>query len=273
MSQMEPRSLLFVPGSNPERFDKAVAAAADLTCIDLEDAVAPQDKLPARKAALDYLAGCDASVGIRINAVNTRPGLEDVLALLESGSVPAFVMLPKVESRCAVDLLAAWLPPAVGIIPLIETAKGMGSAEEIFAHDRVRAAMFGGVDYAADIGCELSREGLLAARNLLIAAAAASCVTLLDAPYVNVRDLAGLAEEVRFCRRLGMRARSAIHPDQVPVIHSSLMPTEAETAEARRVAEAFMAAGEGVALLDGKLIEAPVYKSALRTLALAGEKI
>ena len=269
MEPFAPRSLLFVPGTNPERFDKAVAAGADLVCIDLEDAVAPGDKASARLAALDYLKDCSQPVGLRINAINSRFGLEDVQALLAGAPSLHFLMLPKVESVYTIELVADWMPDTVDLVPLVETARGMTRVTDILAHDRVKCAVFGGVDYATDVGCELSWEGLLAPRHTLVTAAAATGVTLLDAPYIDVRNLAGLAEELRLGRRIGIRAKAAIHPAQIQVIHKSLAPTAEEVERARRMVQAFETAGEGAALLDGRLIELPLIEAAKRTLSLA----
>ncbi len=265
MNPSEPRSLLFVPGSNPDRFDKAVAAGADLVCIDLEDAVAPDDKDRARSNLLDYLQSAADIVGLRINAINTHAGLKDVHQLIANGATPAFVMLPKVEQPQTLALMSEWLP-AIPLIPIVETARGLGAASSILDHPSVSAAVFGGVDYAADVGCDLSWDGLYSARTELLRAAAASGVTLLDVPYTNVTDLDGLAAEVTRLRSLGMRARAAIHPKQIAVIHQALAPSAEEIEQARRVVAAFDAADGKAALLDGKLIELPVIKAARRVL-------
>lgn len=272
MNQKDPRTLLFVPGAHPNRFDKAVAAGADLTCIDLEDAVAPKDKAAARRAAIDYLSNNEhQTVGLRINTVNSRFGVEDIQALLEHAPAVRFLLLPKTESVQTLDLVAEWIPEPVGIMPLIETARGMVNATQILAHERVRWAAFGGVDYSADVGCELSWEGLLGARTTLVAAATAGEVTLFDAPYVHIKDLTGLAEEVGRGRRIGLRAKLAIHPTQLEVIHGRLAPSEEELKKARKLVADFKAQGEGVSQQDDKMVELPLIKAAQRTLALAGE--
>ena len=263
----EPRSLLFVPGARSERFEKALAAGADLVCIDLEDAVPPDDKSRARGLTLDYLAKAPAHVGLRVNSLATAQGVADVNALMTSGARPAFVMLPKVEHEEIIRLYGGWLSDSTHIIPIIETATGLERAREILSAPRVRCAVFGGVDYAADAGCDLSYEGLLAPRSRLLNAAAVAGVTLLDVPYTDVRDLKGLADEIRRTRVLGMRARAAVHPYQVSVIHQALAPTAAEVEDARRVVEAFDVMEGRPALLDGKMIELPVIKAARRILA------
>jgi len=263
----DPRSLLFVPGARPERFEKAIAAGADLVCIDLEDAVSPDEKSEARLAAFDFLVSAPENVGVRLNGLTTEDGVADLHLLLQKQLKPAFVMLPKVESAESIRLYRGWLGNETDIIPIVETARGLESAAEIFSEQGVSCGLFGGVDYSADVGCDLSYEGLLAPRTRLLNAAAVSQIALIDVPYTNVRDQEGLAAEIRKTRVLGMRARAAIHPDQVAVIHDALAPTAEERAHAERVVAAFDAAEGRAALLDGKLIELPVIKAARRILA------
>ncbi len=265
----DPRSLLFVPGSRPERFVKAIAAGADLVCIDLEDAVGPDQKDDARAAVVSFLAESPDNVGVRINPLNSELGVHDAAALLAAGVAPAFVMLPKVEDAGPVVWASDLFAESIRIIPIIESAKGLAKASDICEQDRVSEVLFGAVDYSAEVGCTLEWEALFHARMTLINAALCGDAILFDVPWIDVADADGLAAEVRRTRALGMPARAAIHPSQIPVIHAALAPTEAELQHARRVVEAFEAADGGAALLDGKMIELPVIKSARRTLARA----
>ena len=263
----EPSSLLFVPGIQPERFEKAIATDADLVCIDLEDAVSHDDKPKARTVTLNYLANGAENVGLRLNGVTTTEGVADLHILLEKGVNPPFVMIPKVESAETVNLYRGWLGEQTPIIPIVETAMGLEKATEIFSASGVAYGLFGAVDYAADVGCDLSYDALLAPRTRLLNAAAISHIPLIDAPYTHVHDLEGLAKEIAKTRVLGMRARAAIHPNQVAVIHKAFTPTKEEREHAQRVVDAFDDAGGRAALLDGKLIELPVIKAARRVLA------
>ncbi|MFK7913416.1 MAG: CoA ester lyase [Pseudomonadales bacterium] len=267
---LPPRSLLFVPGNRPERFAKADAAGADLVCLDLEDAVAPDQKVSARTAVFDYLSAEQqpaCPTGVRINATNTALGIADLHLLLDRAVAPAFVMLPKVESAQSVEQLIDLLPGHTQVVPILESARGLAVCEAVFAVPALQVAIFGAVDYVADIGCSPGWESLLIPRVQLVQAAAAHDVTVLDGPYVDVRDLDGLAQQTRRARDLGLRARSAIHPAQIPVIHTALAPTDAEIDRAEQVVAAFAAAETGAALLDGQLIELPVFKAAQRLLA------
>lgn len=266
-----PRSLLFVPGTRPERFAKALDTGADLVCIDLEDAVPPEQKDGARSTAFDFLADAAPTipVGVRINALTTAAGIADMHALLQRDLAPRFVMLPKTEAAAQARQLQQLLPAQTQIIPIIESAAALALADDIFALPGIETAVFGAVDFVADVGCELAWEPLLAARGQLVLAGTRHDVTVLDVPYTDVKNLEGLKAETLRAKALGFRARSAIHPAQIPVIHEALMPTAEQLAQAQRVVEAFDSAAGGAALLDGKLIELPIIKAARRMLAQA----
>jgi (S)-citramalyl-CoA lyase len=148
------QSLLFVPGSRPERFEKALASGADLVCIDLEDAVGPADKEGARAAALSALG--DPRLGIRINGLRTRHGLADLVALSQAATKPPFVMVPMVEAVAEVEIVHAVLGPGVAMLPLIETVKGLGAAGAVAASPGIAGVMLGGADFAGELGVELS---------------------------------------------------------------------------------------------------------------------
>jgi citrate lyase subunit beta/citryl-CoA lyase/(S)-citramalyl-CoA lyase len=266
------RSLLFVPGARPERFAKACEAGADAVCIDLEDAVAPDDKAAARAAVIDYLSGAPPHprVGLRINRVGSAFGVADLAALAASTARPAFVMAPKVES--AEDLgVASEALGAPKLWPIIESALGMHRAWDIAGARGVEGVLFGGADYSADIGATLDWEPMLFARSTLVNACAGAGVELLDVPYLDVNDDAGLAESTRRARALGFTGRACIHPKQVAGVNAVFTPSAAEIVHARRVLAAFEDAKGAAALLDGKLIELPVIRAARRALAAAGE--
>ena len=270
MSDPKPwRSLLFVPGARPDRFEKAASAGADLVCIDLEDAVAPQDKASAREATLRYLAGRDGPglVGLRVNAVGSEAGEADLKALTGAKGV-GFVMVPKPSGTHDLDAVAAAYPEPM-LIPVLESARAIQNADAIADHPGVVAGIYGAIDLSADIGCELAWEPHLHARSRCALAFGAARKVLFDVPYLAVDDPDGLKRETLRAKALGIPARAAIHPAQLGPIHEALSPTPEEVAHAARVVEAFEAAENGLALLDGKLIELPVIKSARRTLALA----
>jgi citrate lyase beta subunit len=263
------RSLLFVPGARPDRFARALASRADAVCIDLEDAVPASGKDAARESVSGFLAqgrGPDVALGIRINALDTPWSRGDVAAV--SAGRPDFVMLPKAADAAQVAELHAEL--SLPIWPLVETADGLLNAHKVASAVGVAGLLFGAFDYAADVGCELSWEPLLVARSLLVASAARARVQLLDSPDGDVAGLAALEESTHRARRLGFTGRACIHPAQVAVVNAAFAPTAEEIAQARRVTAAFDAAGGGVALLDGRLIERPVVLAARQTLERGG---
>ncbi len=260
------RSVLFVPGNRPERFEKAVAADADLVCIDLEDAVGPSEKDEARKHALRYLGEADhKNIGIRINGVQTPDGKGDIQDLIKSDLALPFIMIPKVSDQSEMRKLDDELPSALGVFcPIIESAVGLLNVSDIFSHDRVKLGLFGAVDFSADLDCDLGWDALLYARSVLAVAAAAHNVTVFDVPHINLRDLDDCEKTTRRNKSLGIHARAAIHPAQIERIHAALTPSEAEISQAVKVIAAYQKADGDVALVDGKLIEAPLLKKAQR---------
>lgn len=258
------RSLLFVPGSRPDRFDKAGGAGADAVCIDLEDAVPPDGKEAARLAAL---AGLDGRFGVRMNAVGSPEGAADLKAL--AGASPMFVMIPKAVS--ANDVAAVRARTDAPLWPIVESAEGLYRAWEIAAASGVAGVLFGGADYAADLGSTMEWEPLFHARGVLAAGCARAGVELLDVPHLNIKDEADLIASTRRIKAMGFTGRACIHPNQIGPVHAVFTSTEAEIAHARRALEAYRAAGGGPALLDGKLIEKPLIRAAMRTLEHAGD--
>ncbi len=269
------RSLLFSPATRPERLSKAATSGADAVIVDLEDAVPPAEKDAARASALSWL--CASAVPgvarcLRSNGLRTPEGLRDVLALVESGTAPDFLVVPKVESPEELGILDALLAGPTRFLPLIETARGLSGAERIAAHPRVAGLLLGGADLAADLGAELAWEPLLWARSRLVQAAATAGIAVIDVPHLALDDGAALADEGARARRLGFTGKLAIHPKQVPAINAAFTPANDEVAHARRVVDAVDAAAGGVCVVDGKMVDAPVLRAARRTIALAARR-
>ena len=279
------RSLLFTPGSRPERFAKAAATAADGLIIDLEDAVGPADKATARVAAMDWLkrregvARAGFLVCLRINSVFNDFGLRDLAAVAElarDGFAPDALLMPKVESAVEVDLVARHLRAAggaganVALVALIESAAGLEEAARIArATPMLRGLGFGGVDLAADLRASFCWEAMLAGRGRLVQAASIAGLGLFDVPYLDINDDAGLTAECLRVRAMGFSGKLAIHPRQVDAINVAFTPTSAEIEFAQGVAAAYEAAAGGVCTYQGKMIDEPVMLSARRTLARA----
>lgn len=269
------RSLLFVPGARADRFQKAMASDADAVCIDLEDAVAPDRKAAARLETLAFIKSRPkgTALGLRINALVDREGIRDVAALLDSGARPAFVMIPKVVSAFEISqiraVLGAEAPP---VWALMETPDAYFSVAEIARAIGDRGGiMFGGADYSASLGAALEFDAVLHARSAIVAAAALAGCATMDVPHLDVGDEAGLRADTARVKALGFHGRAAIHPGQIAAINEIFAPSADEICKAEKIAAAYEAAGGGVALLDGKLVEKPVLKAAERVLALKGK--
>jgi citrate lyase beta subunit len=270
------RSLLFVPGSRPERFAKAIASGADAVCIDLEDAVPPQDKATARAAVLDFIAAMPedkpCAIGVRINPIGTDEGQKDIDGFAASAWVPDFLMVPKAVS--AADLAA--LPQAVGkpyvpIWAVIESVEGLFNTASIAkACSPHGGILFGGADFSAEIGTTLDWEPLFYARSKIAAEARIAPVTLLDVPYLDVTNPHGLRADCERIGALGYNGKACIHPNQIAIVNEVFSPSADSIEWAKRVGIAQAQSHGGAILLDGKLLDAPVYLRAQRILQQAG---
>jgi len=264
------KSLLFVPGDRPDRFDKAAASGADAIIIDLEDAVLPDAKSQARTAALDWMqkSAARARAGVRINSPRTAHGCADIAALSELARAPAFVMVPKAETGVDAEIVAEALGGA-SLIGVVESPRGLSNAFEI-ATRCSGGLLFGGADYAASLGADLSDwDAMLLARNTLAVAAAGAGVSAYDVPYLAVDDQNGLRAWTARAKALGFSGRSCIHPTQVAVVNEVFTPTASEIQNARDVIDAFHRADGGAVLHKGRLLDRPVITAAERTLAKA----
>lgn len=261
------QSMLFVPGTKPERFAKALASGADCVCIDLEDAVPAGDKAAARVAALDSLG--DPRLAIRINSLTTADGLADLLALCATAVRPRLIFIPKVESAHEIAIARSVLADvAVGFVPLIETARGLRAADAIAAEPGTAMMMFGGGDFSAELGVELAWGPLLFARSQFVMACAGAAVPSMDVPYIRLGDEGGLITETRRAKELGFTAKAAIHPDQIMAIHQVMRPTVEELADAHEALAAFAASGGGAVRYKGKLLEAPLMRRFRQIIAI-----
>lgn len=264
------RSLLFAPGNRPEVHAKALASGADIVCLDLEDAVPPGAKAEARGIAVPFLGGGGPERAVRINTLRSAEGLRDMTAILDAAPAAGVVFLPKVmeagEVRLAHDLIAG-TPLALAI--LIETVQGLENVASILAaSDRIAFALFGAVDLAADLGVPLAHEPLLHARSRTVHAAAMAGVDLLDVPCLAFRDEAAIRAEAEAARRLGFAGKAALHPAGIAAIHAVFAPSADEIARAERIVAAYRASPNGLATVDGRLVEKPVVRAAERILAL-----
>lgn len=255
-------NFLFVPANRPERFEKAANSGADLICIDLEDSVPADQKDSARESLLDALKTLDrAKTAVRINGLKTAAGLADLLALSDADNFPTLIFLPMVESPAEVEIAHAIMGDRIdGLVPLIETVKGLRAGDAIAASAGVTAMMFGGGDFSAELGTKLEWEPLLAARGAFILCCASAAIAAIDVPYIDMSNEAGLTNESAKAKAMGFYAKAAIHPKQIAAIATAMKPTAAEIAEAIEAINAFDAAGGKAISHNGRMLEAPVMQ-------------
>jgi citrate lyase beta subunit len=269
MSLATARSLLFAPGNDERKLEKALAAGADAVVVDLEDAVPAGEKEAARSVAGRVLENraTGSLVAVRPNASGTAHGGADLEAV--SGLDLDALVLPKATPE-AVEALGVEGPPVVAIV---ETAVGLRHAYETACTERVAALVLGAVDLGLELGLEPRADGqevLYARSQLVVDSAAAGIRSPFDLVHLDIRDDEGLEAEARLARSLGFRGKACIHPAQIEIVHRVFSPTKEEQERARRVIEAFehaLAEGRGVVALDGEMIDLPVVERARRVLA------
>lgn len=264
-----PATYLFVPGDRPERFTKALGSGADRVILDLEDAVRPDAKPAARAAIL--AADLDWSrVVVRINDA-ASPFFADDLFFVARVRASA-ILLPKAETRAALDQIAEAAGRAVDLLPQIETVRGLEAVPELLTHPRARRAVFGHLDFALDLGAVPEWEPLLYARSRLVALSRlARAEPPVDSVTTDVQDMDRLRADATAARKLGFAAKLLIHPAQVAPAAEVFRPSQAEVDWARRVLAAIGDGTAGAVAVDGKMIDKPVEEAARRILARLGE--
>jgi len=271
------RSLLFVPGLRPDRFHKALDSGADIVCVDMEDAVALPRKDEGRSLTLPLFATQShpqVEKMARINSISTVHGLKDLQAIIECEAPPPSIMIPKVKSADEVQLIDTLLSTgparAIRFCVIVETNQGLERAIEIAkSSPRIDSMILGAVDMSAELRCQKAWEPLLYTRSRLVHAAASAGIDLLDVPYLNLDDPAGLKAEAEGVQRLGFTGKASIHPNQIPIINAAFTPDEKTIEKARKVCAAFEQDKTGLVVVDNELIELPVVRSYYRVLAIA----
>jgi citrate lyase subunit beta/citryl-CoA lyase len=259
------RTWLFVPGDHPDRFDRAWTAGADRVIVDLEDGVVPQHKDEARTAIAAWLTP-ERPVFVRVNGAESPWFVADLAAVCRPGLHG--IMLPRSEDRGVIRQVAralAALPDAV-IVPLIETASGVSRARRLAsASPRVERLAFGSLDLALDLAMAPSSDEveLLPIRvALVLASRVAGVQPPIDGVTVDIKDTTQLRAASAAARRVGFEGKLAVHPTQIPIIHSMFAPSQDEVAWAQRVVAAFDTASTGVVSVDGMMVDRPVVERA-----------
>lgn len=266
------KTFLFVPANRPERISKALASGADAVIVDLEDAVAPEAKDTARHALAAWLdkATANQTVLVRVNGVGTPWHAADLQVCRAPGV--AAVMLPKAET--ATDIADAHAATHLPILPIIESALGIYNALQIAQTPGCGRLVFGKLDLAMDLGLEPAQEDheehvFQAYRaQLVLASRLAALASPVDGVFTALDDDAGLAAYARRARRDGFGALLLIHPRQAATVAAALAPAAQELEWARRVLAASVEASGNAAVVDGRMIDAPVIARAKRLLAV-----
>lgn len=260
------RSMLFVPGDRPDRFRKAVSSGADTVIIDLEDAVAPESKGPARQAVSDFLDQGGQAV-LRINAIDDLCPTDDLLLCDHPGVTG--IIYPKAESPRQLCVVRSRMRIGVPLMPLIETAVGMSNVHLIASTPGVTRLLFGNLDFCLDMGLEPGPDEpeLTGYRSMLVLASrACGLVPPVDGVTANVYGIEELSRAALAARRLGFGGKLCIHPSQVDRVHAAFDVSKEELAWARRILLA--AEGQpGAFMMDGRMVDTPVLDRARRLLA------
>lgn len=276
------RSFLFAPGNHPRRVEKCLTLSTDAVILDLEDAVAQNEKESTRSVVVQALSQprrCQAYV--RVNALSTPWSYGDIEAVVVPGLDG--IVLPKVES--AADLLTAeWMisalerargltPGAIDLMPIIETAKGYVALESIVrSGTRVKRVAFGAGDFTLDAGIRWTADETELASyrsQIVVHSRAAGLEPPIDTVWVDLRNMTGFERCVQHVKGLGFQGKMCIHPDQIPVVNQAFRPSPEELTRAQKMVSAFEeAVKQGLASiqLEGQFIDYPIAYAAQRVL-------
>lgn len=283
------RSELSTPASSERMIEKAAAGNADLVFLDLEDSVAPNEKVAARSKAIQALKTLDwgkKTRAVRVNDLESEYAYQDIISVVEeAGEYLDILIVPKVKSARDVwwvDVLLAQIekrlkrPRRIGLEVLIEEVEAMLNVEEIArASSRLEAIIFGHIDYSASQGIDARLAGndldtypgdlWHYTRNRVVIAARAAGIDALDGPYLDFKNPDGYRRECIRAKALGMTGKWAIHPGQIDIANEVFSPRAEEVARARKIDDLYreaQASGQGSVAYEGRLIDVAVVRSA-----------
>ena len=280
------RSVIFVPGNQPNMLERARSFKTDVVMVDLEDSVPPAEKANARELARHWVGQLRQDghrVVVRVNSLDTGLTRDEIAAVvcadlygISIGKPESVWDIQETDRIISGAESSAGLSPGqVRLIPWIENARAVMAAQQIAAASpRIVAIAFGAEDYTNDMGIRRTDSGeeVYLPRSAVPVAARAAGVASLDSPFVRFRDPEGLLQDARLSRQLGYTGKFAIHPAQLEIINETFSPSPEEVEYARRVVETWSqaeAAGRGSVALDGRMIDVPVLKRAQNLLSLA----
>lgn len=265
-SMLTARTALFTPANRIDRVEKALAGPAEVVIVDLEDAVAEQEKETARQQLRDFLSTLDTDaqdrLAVRINAPETASGQLDIEMLGEAGKLPAAIMVPKAEATGTFDRLPSFLDSVI-VLALVETPTAVRDVHAIAALEQVDRLAIGAVDLSAALGCLVPSAPIEAARAaVVLASAAAGLPAPLDSPTTEISNDDVIKSAAQASVRDGFGGTLCIHPKQLDHVTTAFTPSDELVAWAERV----IAAGDGAGTVDGQMIDRPVLLRAERVL-------
>ena len=277
------RALLYMPGDDRRKIEKATTLGVDSICMDMEDGVSANKKAEARAVIAQAMKELDFAKSercIRINSIGSGLEKRDLVAALATN--PDSIVVPKIETADQVKWVSEHIESyelssnlnigAIRLLIGVETAKGILNLKEIAEADkRLEAIIFGAEDYATSVGATRTKEGMevLYARSAVVTACAANDLQAIEMVYIDFRDLEGLRVEAKQGAGLGFSGKQIIHPNQVVPVQEAFTPSDEAIEYARRVVESFVASqkeGKGAYALDGKMIDMPLLKNAQKVL-------
>ncbi|MRX06481.1 CoA ester lyase [Pseudoduganella sp. FT25W] len=257
-------SYLFVPANRPERFSKAIQSGANAVIIDLEDSVGAQDKSEGRNSLTNWLDSAEAResavpILVKVNCVNSGCFGEDLRACRRPDV--AGLVLPKAERVDDIASASAGAP----VYPLVETALGFSRVNDLARAPRVQRLLFGAIDFKHDMGIDGDRDELLFFRSqVVLASKIAGILSPVDGVTTEIDDLEKIADDAAYTKRLGFGGKLCIHPNQVPIVNRTFVPSADELKWANRILAAAEASRGGAVALDGRLIDRPMVLTAKR---------
>ena len=277
------RALLYMPGDDRRKIEKATTLGVDSICMDMEDGVAANKKAEARAViaqAMKVLDFGNSERCIRINSIESGLEKRDLVAALATN--PDAIVVPKIETAEQVKWVSERIESyelssnlnigAIRLLIGVETAKGILNIKEIAEADkRLEAIIFGAEDYAASVGARRTKEAteVLYARSAVVMACAANDLQAIDMVYIDFKDTEGLRVEAEQGAGLGFSGKQIIHPNQVSVVQDAFTPSDSAIEYAKRIVESFESSqkeGKGAYALDGKMIDMPLVKNAQKVL-------
>lgn len=270
------RSLLFVPGNQTEGTETAKSSPADIVVLDLEDAVAPEQKDAARQTALDTLGqwDTDTPLGIRVNGLDTNRGTADVEQTLQAKNEPAFLVIPDVRGVGDLRIVADHLDDAdadIELLPLFEQPSAVFDVQAIAHGPRIYGLLFAAVDFQMNMGMSVIGESDISLPRYLIAMAASSAdVPAFDKPLMIVDDEPTLRSQTQAAKTMGYDGKLAVNTDHAAIINDVFTSSAEEVVEAQHIVDEFESADEGLVQVNGLVVDKPVVDQ-LRDLVARAE--